>query len=157
GRTRTLRVSQKFGNCDRGRNRPERRPFTAPARHAFDYVKLSQENRDLRETSAMTPEISRKGEATQQPIDVTRTFPLLRFPRVLRRLDNIEVLVTTVVEALADASGVSRVGLFSRTRKGDPYQLRAGLHCLPETEELQFGERDALVRWFESHSHLISR
>src|SRR6266705_1358144 len=60
-------------------------------------------------------------------------------------------------EALADAAGVSRVGLFSRTRKGDPYQLRAGLHCLPETEDLQFGERDALVRWFELHAHLISR
>jgi PAS domain S-box-containing protein len=69
----------------------------------------------------------------------------------------MDVLVTAVVEALADAAGVSRVGLFSRTRKGEPYQLRAGLHCLPETEQLQFGERDALVRWFELHAHLISR
>jgi PAS domain S-box-containing protein len=28
---------------------------------------------------------------------------------------------------------------------------------LPETEELEFGERDALVRWFELNAHLISR
>src|SRR5438552_17663616 len=105
----------------------------------------------------MTTESSRKVEATQQPIYVTRTFPLLRFPIVLRRLDNIEVLVTTVVEALADASGVSRVGLFSRTRKGYPYQLRAGLHCLAETEELQFGGREARVRWCGSHARRISR
>src|SRR5437868_1374682 len=153
----TLREAEQFGIYAAEEIGLERRRFQALLGRAFDYVKLSQENRDLRETSAMTPEISRKGEATQQPIDVTQTFPLLRFPRVLRRLDNIEVLVTTVVEALADAAGVSRVGLFSRTRKGDPYQLRAGLHCLPETEELQFGERDALVRWFESHAHLISR
>ena len=157
GQSETLREAEQFGIYAAEEIGLERRRFQALLGRAFDYVKLSQENRDLRETSAMTPEISRKGEATQQPIDVTRTFPLLRFPRVLRRLDNIEVLVTTVVEALADAAGVSRVGLFSRTRKGDPYQLRAGLHCLPETEELQFGERDALVRWFESHAHLISR
>jgi len=52
---------------------------------------------------------------------------------------------------------VSRVGLFSQTGKGDPYRLRAGLHCLPETEELEFGKRDTLVRWFELHAHLISR
>jgi PAS domain S-box-containing protein len=72
-------------------------------------------------------------------------------------LDNIDALVAAVVEALADAAGVSRVGLFSRARKGDPYRLRAGMHCLPETEEMQFGERDALVRWFELNAHLISR
>jgi PAS domain S-box-containing protein len=28
---------------------------------------------------------------------------------------------------------------------------------LPETEELEFGERDPLVRWFELNAHLISR
>src|SRR5437762_759279 len=69
----------------------------------------------------------------------------------------MDTLVAAVVEALADAAGVSRVGLFSRTRKGDLYRLRAGLHCLPETEELEFGERDPLVRWFELNAHLISR
>ena len=69
----------------------------------------------------------------------------------------MDTLVAAVVEALADTAGVSRVGLFSRTRKGDLYRLRAGLHCLPETEELEFGERDPLVRWFELNAHLISR
>src|SRR6266567_1446166 len=157
GQSETLREAEELGIYAAEEIGLERRRFQALLGHAFDYLKVSQENRDLRETSTITPEISRKGEATHQPIDVTRTFPLLRFPRVLRRLDNIDVLVTTVVEALADAAGVSRVGLFSRTRKGDPYQLRAGLHCLPETEDLQFGERDALVRWFELHAHLISR
>src|SRR6266571_538831 len=157
GQSETLREAEELGIYAAEEIGLERRRFQALLGHAFDYLKVSQENRDLRETSTITPEISRKGEATHQPIDVTRTFPLLRFPRVLRRLDNIDVLVTTVVEALADAAGVSRVGLFSRTRKGDPYQLRAGLHCLPETEELQFGERDALVRWFELNAHPISR
>ena len=62
-----------------------------------------------------------------------------------------------LVEGVADAAKVSRVGIFSRIRQGDRYRLRAGLRCLPETRELEFGERDPLVRWFELHAHLISR
>ena len=153
----TLREAEQFGIYAAEEIGLERRRFQALLGRAFDYLKVSQENRDLRETSAPTPDVFRKGEAVHQSIDATRTLPLLRFPRVLRRLDNLDTLVVAVVEALADAAGVSRVGLFSRTRKGDSYRLRAGLHCLPETEELEFGERDALVRWFELNAHLISR
>ena len=46
---------------------------------------------------------------------------------------------------------------FPRFRQGDRYRLRAGLRCLPETSEIEYGERDALVRWFELHAHLICR
>ena len=153
----TLREAEQVGIYAAEEIGLERRRFQALLRRAFDYLKVSQENRDLRETSIPTPEVSRKGEAAHQSIDATRTLPLFRFPRVLRRLDNMDTLVAAMVEALADAAGVSRVGLFLRTRKGDLYRLRAGLHCLPETEELEFGERDPLVRWFELHAHLISR
>ena len=153
----TLREAEQFGIYAAEEIGLERRRFQALLGRAFDYLKVSQENRDLRETSTPTPEVARKGETGHQSIDATRALPLLRFPRVLRRLDNMDTLVAAVVEALADAAGVSRVGLFSRTRKGDQYRLSAGLHCLPETEEFEFGERDALVRWFELHAHLISR
>jgi len=153
----TLREAEQLGIYAAEEIGLERRRFQALLGRAFDYLKVSQENRDLRETSRITPQPFRGSEAAPQSIDASRTSPLLRFPRVLRRLDNIETLVASMVEALADAAGVSRVGLFSRTRKGDPYRLRAGLHCLPETEELEFGERDALVRWFELHAYLISR
>jgi PAS domain S-box-containing protein len=152
----TLREAEQFGIYAAEEIGLERRRFQALLGRAFDYLKVSQENRDLRERSTMTPEPFRRGEPPPQSIEATRTLPLLRFPRVLRRLDDMDTLVATVVEALADAAGVSRVGLFSRTRKGDQYRLRAGLHCLPETEELEFGERDALVRWFELNAHLIS-
>jgi PAS domain S-box-containing protein len=66
-------------------------------------------------------------------------------------------LLTSVVEGVADAAGVTRVGIFSKGRHGDRYQLRAGLRCLPETEELEYRERDPLVRWFELNAHLINR
>ena len=153
----TLREAEEVGIYAAEEVGLERRRFQALLGRAFDYLKVSQENRDLRETATLTPDVSRKAEAAHQSIDTTRTLPLLRFPRVLRRLDNVDTLVAALVEALADAAGVSRVGLFSQTRKGDPYRLRAGLHCLPETEELEFGKRDTLVRWFELHAHLISR
>ena len=153
----TLREAEQFGIYAAEEIGLERRRFQALLGRALDYLKVSQENRDLRQTSTMTPEVPGKGEIGHQSIDATRTLPLLRFPRVLRRFDNMDTLVTAVVEALADAAGVSRVGLFSRTRKGDLYRLRAGIHCLPETEELEFGARDALVRWFELNAHLISR
>ena len=157
GQSETLREAEQFGIYAAEELGLERRRFQALLARAFDYLKVVQENRDLRETSTVTPEISRKRETTHELVDAARTFPLLRFPRVLRSLDNMDALVATVVEALADAAGVSRVGIFSRNRKGEQYRLRAGVHCLRETEELQFGERDPLVRWFELHAHLISR
>src|ERR1700719_389874 len=153
----TLREAEQVGIYAAEEIGLERRRFQALFGRAFDYLKVSQENRDLRETSTLTPDVSRKAEAARQSIDATRTLPLLRFPRVLRRLDNMDTLVAAAGVAVADAADVSRVGLFSQARKGDVYRLRAGLHCLPETEELEFEKRDTLVRWFELHAHLISR
>src|SRR2546423_329027 len=152
-----LREAEQFGVYAAEDLGLERRRFQALLGRAFDYLKVSQENRDLRETSTMPPQFSAPREPNSEPTDASRAFPLLRFPRVLRRLDNIDALVAAIVEALADAVGVSRVGPFSGRRKGTSYRLRAGLHCLPETQELQFPERDPLVRWFELHAHLISR
>src|SRR5438046_10233750 len=85
------------------------------------------------------------------------SMPFLRFPRVFRRFDNVEALLANVVESVADATGVGRVGICSKIRQSDRYRLRAGLRCLPETYEIEYGERDPLVRWFELHAHLISR
>ena len=135
----------------------ERRRFQTLLERAFDYQRILQENRDFRETSTMSADHFPKPESTRATSDGNRTLPLLRFPRVLRRLDKLDALVESIVEAVADAAGVSRVGLFARNRKGDPYRLLAGLRCLPETDQLEFGERDALVRWFELNAHLISR
>ena len=152
----TLREAEQFGIYAAEEIGLERRRFQALIGRAFDYLKISQENRDLRETSTIAPEISPKRELAHNAIGGSQAFPLLKFPRV-RRVDNMEALMASVVEAAADAAGVSRVGLFSRASKGTPYRMRAGLHCLPETQELQFRDRDPLVRWFELHAHLISR
>jgi len=156
GQSETLREAEQLGIYAAEELGLDRRRFQALLGRAFDYLKVWQENRDLRETSSVPREMAVRSEPSAERMEY-RAFPLRRFPRVLRRMDNIDALVGTVVEALADAAGVSRVGLFSRTRKGEAYRLRAGVHCLPETDALEFRERDALVRWFELNAHLISR
>jgi PAS domain S-box-containing protein len=135
----------------------DRRRLQGLVSRGFDHLRVLQENRDLREHSMipLTPEPLRRVDALPERRETS--MPLLRFPRVFRRFDNVEALLASVVESVADATGVGRVGIFSKIRQSDRFRLRAGLRCLPETYEVEFGERDSLVRWFELHAHLISR
>ncbi|HXY59979.1 MAG TPA: GAF domain-containing protein, partial [Chthoniobacterales bacterium] len=135
----------------------ERRRFQSMLERAFAYQKILLENRDLREASTITRGGLSSREPMRSTVDSARTLPLLRFPRVLRRLDDMNTLVTSIVEAVADAAGVGRVGLFLRARESEPYHLVAGLRCLPETSQLEVSDRDALVRWFQLNARLISR
>jgi PAS domain S-box-containing protein len=134
----------------------DRRRFQALVARAFNHLRLMQENRELREQSSLVPaETSRRLE--MMPERYSPPSPLLRFPRVFRRFENVETLLASVAEGVADAASVTRVGIFSRVRQSERYRLRAGLRCLPETYEVEYGERDPLVRWFELHAHLICR
>ena len=136
----------------------DRRRLQGLVTRGFDHLRVLQENRDLRDhaiTPYAPPEPVRRSELSLERRDPA--MPLLRFPRVFRRFDNVEALLSNLVESVADATGIGRVGIFSKIRQGDRYRLRAGLRCLPETSEVEYGERDPLVRWFELHAHLISR
>ncbi len=136
----------------------ERRPFQALFGRALDHLRVSQEVRDLRDeamAAASPPSAFGRPEATMPMLGPTP--PLLRFPRVFRQGQNIEALLENIVQGLADATGVARVGLFSRGHDGGPYRLRAGLRCLPETNEVEFSGRDPLARWFELHARLVNR
>ena len=136
----------------------DRHRFQTLLARAFDHLRLMQQNRELKEQSyhSAASEPVRRAAPISEGL-ATASRPLLRFPRVFRRLDNVEALLASVVEGVADAAGVTRVGIFSRIRQGDRYCLRAGLRCLPETNEIEYEERDPLVRWFELHGHLVSR
>jgi len=136
----------------------DRRRLQALISRGFEHLRVLQENRELREQQSIVPAMAeplRRIEAS--PDRREASMPLLRFPRVFRRFDNVETLLASVVEGVADATGVGRVGIFSKIRQGDRYRLRAGLRCLPETYDIEYGERDTLVRWFELHAHLIWR
>ena len=69
----------------------------------------------------------------------------------------MDAFLETIVQGVADATGVARTGLFSRGRDSGPYRLRAGLRYLPETGKVEFSDRDPLVRWFELHARLVNR
>ncbi len=135
----------------------DRRQFQALVSRAFDYARVLLENRELREasTAALAAAAPRLHHASAPR--ALATAPLSRFPRVFRRFDNGEALLARVVESVADTAGVTRVGIFSRIRPSDRYRLRAGLRCLPETYDVEYTERDPLVRWFEFNAHLICR
>ncbi len=135
----------------------ERRDFQALVGRALDHLRVLEDNRALRAEAAHAPVLA--SSRAFQPVPEARdtALPVLRFPRLLRRFGSTEMLMHNVVEGLADAAMVTRVGMFSRRRPGESYRLQAGLRCLPETYHLEYRERDPLVRWFELHAHLICR
>ncbi|OLD91268.1 MAG: hypothetical protein AUG81_00505 [Verrucomicrobia bacterium 13_1_20CM_4_54_11] len=157
-RSEPLREAEQSGIYAAEDLQLDRHRFQTLVGRAFDHLEIMQENRDLREQSHYGPpaEQPRRSEPVLERAHAP-SLPLLRFPRVFRRLDNVEGLLASIVEGVADAAGVTRVGIFSRIRQGDRYRLRAGLRCLPETNEIEYHERDPLVRWFELHGHLVSR
>ncbi|HMG06443.1 MAG TPA: histidine kinase dimerization/phospho-acceptor domain-containing protein, partial [Chthoniobacterales bacterium] len=156
-RSEPLREAEEAGVYAADDLQIDRRRLQALIARGFDHLRVLQENRELREQSLMplSPEPPHRVETI--PDRRESSMPLLRFSRVFRRFDNVEGLLANVVEGVADATGVGRVGIFSKIRQGDRYRLRAGLRCLPETSDIEYGERDALVRWFELHAHLIYR
>ena len=155
-RSEPLREAEQSGIYAAEDVQIDRQRFQALLGRAFDYQKVVQENQELREESISVRLASPRSEAVPERYG-TPSLPLLRFPRLFRRFDNVEALLASVVENVADAAGVTRVGIFSKMRNGDDYRLRAGLRCLPETYELEFDERDPLVRWFERQARLVSR
>lgn len=157
-RSEPLRDAEQSGIYAAEDAEVDRQHFQALAARAFDYLRLLQENRELREDSASAPPVrASSGAEMGADRNVSPALPLLRFPRVFRRFENVDALLANAAESVADAAGVTRVGIFSKIRKADRYRLRAGLRCLPETSEVEFGDRDALVRWFERNAHLIDR
>jgi len=85
----------------------DRRRLQALVTRGFDHLRILQENRDLRE-HAIVPyapqELTRRSELSLERRDPA--LPLLRFPRVFRRFDNVEALLTNLVESVADATGI---------------------------------------------------
>jgi nitrogen-specific signal transduction histidine kinase len=157
-RSEPLREAEQSGIYAAENVQIERQRLQALAARAFDYLRIAQENRELREESTSLSLTRRSADVdVLSDRNAPAALPLLRLPRVFRRFDNVDELLVNLVENIADAAGVTRVGIFSKIRKGDRFRLRAGLRCLPETSEVDFGNRDPLVRWFERHAHLIDK
>ena len=132
-----------------------RRLQTVVAR-ALDHLQLRVENRLLRDELERA---ARRGSAAHpapagEPAGALATR---RFPAAARHVDNVEALLESLAEVVADAVLVTRVGLFCRSRDSDKFRLRAGIRCLEDTRELTYEPADALVRWLERHVHMVFR
>lgn len=134
-----------------------RHGLQALVRRALDYLRVLEENRVLRAEANRTPVVVGSHLLGSAPEAVENVLPVLRFPRLFRHRETTDTLLRNLVQGLADAAMVTRVGIFGRLQSGDKFRLRAGLGCLPETEQLEYRLRDPLVRWFELNAHLVYR
>jgi DNA-binding NtrC family response regulator len=79
----------------------DRRRFQALLGRALDYHRVLRENRELRETSnPRNTEQLRRSEPTQSPGSIAKSFPLSRFPRILRRAADMDDLMASMAEGL---------------------------------------------------------
>jgi nitrogen-specific signal transduction histidine kinase len=134
----------------------ERQSFQDLIGRALEHLRVLEDNRALRaEVSNAPATINHAIQPARESHD--SSFSLLRFPRGLPGIDSRERLLDRVVESLADSTKVTRLGMFSRRHAGETYRLQAGIRCLRETSQLEYRERDPLVRWLERHAHLVYR
>lgn len=77
--------------------------------------------------------------------------------KATQHLDRLEDLFSKVVDGVASAALVSRVGLFYRADGETHFRLHAGRCCLDDTLTLEFSDRDPLVRWLQRNPRLITR
>src|SRR5205085_2508736 len=87
-RSEPLREAEQSGIYAAEDLQLDRHRFQTLVGRAFDHLKIIQENRDLREQShyGSFPEQSRRSESVPERAHAS-SLPLLRFPRVFRRLD----------------------------------------------------------------------
>ena len=80
--------------------------------------------------------------------------PLLVSPRVFRRSKNRRAPRNRCRRHRGrDRRRACRI-CSSQDREPD-IPIRAGLRCLPETSDIEFSERDPLVRWFGLHARIV--
>ena len=83
--------------------------------------------------------------------------PLYELWRASRHFHDIQKLLDQLVEGVAAAGRVARVGVFARLHNESDYRLWAGLRCLDNTGAISFEPFDLFVRWLERHAHLVCR
>ncbi len=134
----------------------DHRRLNSLVQRAFRQLELAAENSLLRqETLRLTV-----AAETLQNRPVAEPDPALDirdFSSAMRHFTNVESLLQRLVDEVADALRVSRIGIFSRTRDIAAYRLRAGLRCLESSVLLEFGETHPYVNWMTAHTHAVAR
>ena len=126
----------------------------ATLRRAATVLRLQEEVRALRQQLAEPVRAAPEADVREPPADVT---PLFQFTRAARHFHDAQRLLDQVVEGIAAAARIARVGVFARLRNEPGYRLHASLRCLEGTANLTFAPSDPFVRWLERHAHLVCR
>ena len=136
-------------------------PFTADLsllrdtlRRAATVLRLQEEVRTLRLQLAEPVRAVPEPTTREPSSDVT---PFFQFARASRHFHDTQRLLDQVVEGIAVATRIARVGVFARLRNEPAYRLHASLRCLEGTANLAFEPSDPFVRWLERHAHLVCR
>jgi nitrogen-specific signal transduction histidine kinase len=125
---------------------------------AFAYLQAQEENRVLRmELERITREFALAKASTVLPEAHVGAAATRHFPFSLHKFDDLDAMLESLAEGVADILMVSRVGIFCRSRDNETYSLRAGLHCLDDAKHISYEPGDELVRWLERNAHMVYR
>lgn len=83
--------------------------------------------------------------------------PLYELWRASRHFQDAHKLLDQLVEGVAAAGRIVRVGVYARLHNEVDYRLQSGLRCLDDTGVMIFTPQDNFVRWVERHAHLVCR
>ena len=123
----------------------------------IERVGWMQETQLLRDELARLQTVSQHSRGGGRPTATRNAYGLQQLVRATQGLDRLEDLFAKVVDGVASAAMVSRVGLFYRADGERGFRLHAGRCCLDETTGLQFGDHDPLIRWLQRHPRLVTR
>ncbi len=133
------------------------RPVLAEmADRALERVGWMQETQMLRDEVARLRAMQQHGGGMRGGSE-RNVLSLQHLVKATQHLDRLEDLFEKIVDGVASAAMVSRVGLFYRSEGDANYRLQAGRCCLEDTDAMVFNDRDPLVRWLQRHPRLITR
>jgi len=133
----------------------DRQRLTTLIQRAFRHLELASENRLLRQETLRLNVLTETYQNRPQE-DVDTSLDIRDFSAAMRHFTNVETLLQRLVDEVANALRVSRIGIFSRTRDIASYRLRAGLRCIESSVLLEFGETHPYVNWMTVHTHAVS-
>ena len=128
--------------------------ITLLMRKALELFNLKRENRLLRTSQ----KADRLQTHSPSPIPAkTSSLSIRPFTSAFRQFEDLDAFLKDIVEGIASSMMLSRVGIYSKIHETGSYRLRAGYKCLKHTQKQEYSHRNPLVRWFELHTHLVTR
>ena len=137
----------------------DRRALRELGERVLERVGWMQETQMLRDELVRLRTMQQHAVATHRNGGAQGRNPmgLRHLVRATQHLDRLEELFEKIVDGVASAAMVTRVGLFYRPENDTRYRLQASRCCLEDTGALEFSDRDPLVRWLQRHPRLITR